>query len=546
MDFQNNDDLHSLMHLSQKEKNKRFYQATINNNTPLIFNLIKAGAQSNTIDLNGHSALHFAAHYGNNTAINFFLNEGLDLDLKDNEGCTPLYFAIKKGQFNTVKLLFTHNADFSIIDQNGCSLLQVATTCGHVEIVKFLIEKKANLEFKDIDGFTALHFAAEHNQTQIAEILLQAGANKEAKNIIGCTSLHIAVIKNSINTALFLVESKLKLDVVNNNFDTPLLLAAQHGRMEIIEILLKAGANKEAKNQGGNTCVHIAALKNHINILPLLFKFGANLDARNKTGDTALSLATWKGHFQVVKFLCKNGANLLAVNNNNNNILHQAAQHGRIAFIKFFIHLGIKNLNTRDCDGCTPLHFAVICKQKKETAFLIQNGANPNLQTLDCFTSLELAFRYHPNDLNFMFFLMSFLSLQDIQKHKSKNPEMIEIINVFNHELLKNQKRLYDLIGPCTMTTDHIFYPQGMPPELLAKQLELYFPEWYQYRLLKDIKAIFNTPYDLQEKQMNIKKSSCYLPSIAPAAIVKNSHAEPSNDIEMDFDFSKRRRSKSL
>jgi len=61
-------------------------------------------------DLNNNSAIHYAAIWGNNKALKYFISEGADVNAQGNHG-TPLTIAAGKGHYNTVRILLEHGAD---------------------------------------------------------------------------------------------------------------------------------------------------------------------------------------------------------------------------------------------------------------------------------------------------------------------------------------------------------------------------------------------------------------------------------------------------
>ena len=63
--------------------------------------------------------------------------------------------AARYGDLETVKLLIENGADINAKDEDGYTVLMHASFNGYLEIVKYLIEKGANVN-EDKDGVTAL------------------------------------------------------------------------------------------------------------------------------------------------------------------------------------------------------------------------------------------------------------------------------------------------------------------------------------------------------------------------------------------------------
>jgi hypothetical protein len=96
-------------------------------------------------------ALHMADHY---LAVFPFLNNWANA-----AGKTPLHIASQMGNIPIVNFLLEHGADVDIRDQQGNSSLHYASAYGHVEIVKLLLEAGCVHDWRNKEGFTASEFA---------------------------------------------------------------------------------------------------------------------------------------------------------------------------------------------------------------------------------------------------------------------------------------------------------------------------------------------------------------------------------------------------
>ena len=65
--------------------------------------------------LSGRTVIHFAAIYGNDEAISYYLsNTFLSINAQDNEGSTPLHYAVEKKYNSTINLLIESGAKTDI------------------------------------------------------------------------------------------------------------------------------------------------------------------------------------------------------------------------------------------------------------------------------------------------------------------------------------------------------------------------------------------------------------------------------------------------
>ena len=70
--------------------------------------------------LSGRTVMHFAAIYGNDDAISYYLsNTFLSINAIDNEGNTPLHYASENGFASTIDLLINSGAKTNITNNAG-------------------------------------------------------------------------------------------------------------------------------------------------------------------------------------------------------------------------------------------------------------------------------------------------------------------------------------------------------------------------------------------------------------------------------------------
>lgn len=116
--------------------------------------LLKYGASLKAKDYHG-KALHHAAIGGSIQMVDFLLEKGLKIDLKNESGHTPLMEAAV-------------NVEES------------------VEIIEYLVDRGANIDKKNNEKETALHIAIDVTYPHVVECLLELGANwspKEKNNL---------------------------------------------------------------------------------------------------------------------------------------------------------------------------------------------------------------------------------------------------------------------------------------------------------------------------------------------------------------------------
>jgi len=113
-----------------------------------------------------------------------------------NNDLKNLFNAIENNDVNEVKRLIEDGADLEARDERKRTALYVACSEGHLEIAKLLIENGADIEAKGYDNQTPLIAASIYNKIEIVKFLIKNGANIEATGFWDETALMLVTRLN--------------------------------------------------------------------------------------------------------------------------------------------------------------------------------------------------------------------------------------------------------------------------------------------------------------------------------------------------------------
>ncbi|KAF9790637.1 ankyrin repeat-containing domain protein [Thelephora terrestris] len=201
----------------------------------------------NSVDVDGRTALHWAAFSGALDITQYLLEQKAEVDKIDGSGWTALHIA-------------------------GILLLSVLVSAGNEDVVRELVGAGADVKKPNDKGLTPLHYAASKSRVDIAKFLIERGADnpkrqrlmpKTKRTNIHCSTGMIAVLlkplpgspKTRLNTAdrigteAFLWShhrwSHPRLMCSGN---TPLHLAMESAHAEAAIMLIEAGADRSREN----------------------------------------------------------------------------------------------------------------------------------------------------------------------------------------------------------------------------------------------------------------------------------------------------------
>ncbi|MCG9911178.1 MAG: ankyrin repeat domain-containing protein [Flavobacteriales bacterium] len=142
-------------------KAQDIHSAVLKDDTLMVKEAIKNGADINARDKYGASPLMTAARWGNIPMVQFLLRNGATPDQPRSEaGRTALHVACAYyGGMQICKALIAAGADVNAVTQKGESPLMLAATNGKADVVELLLQRGADKQKKDNSGKTALDYA---------------------------------------------------------------------------------------------------------------------------------------------------------------------------------------------------------------------------------------------------------------------------------------------------------------------------------------------------------------------------------------------------
>ncbi|KAG7187601.1 hypothetical protein KM043_016667 [Ampulex compressa] len=213
------------------------------------------------------------------------LQKGADINTGNVDGLTALHQACIDDDLDMVEFLVEKGADINRGDNEGWTPLHATASCGIISIAKYLIEKGCNLAAVNNDGELALDIAeSDEMEEMLQQHINEAGIDcdqarsEEERSMLsdakawrsgatgkdsihprsGATALHVAAAKGYIKVMNILLQARC--DVNAQDFDgwTPLHGAAHWGQLEACELLVENFCDMDIKNYAGQTAFDIA------------------------------------------------------------------------------------------------------------------------------------------------------------------------------------------------------------------------------------------------------------------------------------------------
>ncbi|KAJ5164864.1 uncharacterized protein N7500_006694 [Penicillium coprophilum] len=275
----------------------------------LVTALLEGGADPNTVDEIGTSALHNAARQGYWDIARLLLENNASPRIEDGNRATPLRLAVRAGQKEIVRLLLECDPPTAQTKESETyRLLHIAAAFGHTEIVQLLLD--CNTPTLGSNGEqTALHLAAAKGYHEICELLLKhdksldrsvwarlVGPSLEvdSKDYAGNTPFAYAVAKGHEQVVEVFLRSYPELSKTTDREKAlHFYKAIRAGKIEMVRIFLNHGTDTEMKDSYGYRALHVAVIAESMgymteatDMIKLLLAHGARVDSKDNDGRT--------------------------------------------------------------------------------------------------------------------------------------------------------------------------------------------------------------------------------------------------------------------
>src|SRR5256712_1858118 len=300
--------------------------AAMQGNKDAVRTLLKQGADVNTAQGDGMTALHWAAQKGDVDLATTLLYAGANVKAATRVGgYTPLLIASKIGNAPVMEAWGAGGADPGSATMNGTTALMFAAHAGNADAVKALIARGADVNAKEkVKGESALMIAAAYGRADVIRVLTAKGADpKVTTKVMDLAAFNkeeqerFAQFQQQQAQAAarggrggapepnrggrgFNPNAKPGIDRQYNFTElvgywggmAPLHFAARQGQIDAAKALLEARADINQRSSGDHsTPMLVAAINGHFDLAKVLLDKGADPNAAQHNGVTPLYAA---------------------------------------------------------------------------------------------------------------------------------------------------------------------------------------------------------------------------------------------------------------
>lgn len=365
----------------------------------IVMMLLEDGQNMEAKNEYNWTALHMATERGHAVIVQLLIDKGANVNAvtkmpgKRDSGATALHWAARNGYEKVLEILLENSAEINLQTEIGETPLYWASDNGQVGAVALLLDKGANLEAKSRHEYTPLHVAALGGEEACVKLLIERGADLSFTTKDGYSLVYLAIRGGAVELVQLLLEKGFD----PNSTGGGVLLWAAAGsfaqrRDDVVRLLLEWGADVSIRAENKDeTALHRSATFGHDTVARLLLESGAEVDAQNEDGETALHLATKWGFETVVQVLLEKGADVTTKTKAGKTALKLAAGGGHEAIVRHLLnHLG-GDLDSEAWLATSQMTKVAFEGDEKAMQLLLDKGADIAAENLAEETALQIA-----------------------------------------------------------------------------------------------------------------------------------------------------------
>ena len=176
--------------------------------------------------LQGWTPAHLACLLGNFDSLNYLIEQGADLYLRNDNGIAPIEELVRSDHLELLKCVYKPQKKV-MFEAGVYPLIHHAAGIEHSKCLQLFLNigVQVNELSNEVDAATPLHFAVLSNCLGNVETLLSRGADINQCDAEGNTAMHFAVMTKSIEMVMLLDSKGGQADIANGEGETPIMMS---------------------------------------------------------------------------------------------------------------------------------------------------------------------------------------------------------------------------------------------------------------------------------------------------------------------------------
>ncbi|MCW7463709.1 ankyrin repeat domain-containing protein [Leptospira limi] len=230
----------------------------------LVIDAVKKGYHSfeNQIDnfreFQSLPELHKAVIQSDLDQVKRIVSSGANLETKDKNGETALFYALDKNRINIARFLIQKKANVNVFNLHGRHIVHPAIKNNQYDLIKLMLDYGLNPNF-DGSGPTTLTLTANVNPNNFkcVRLFVEQGVNINALDKNHYSALmYLTMIENpNLEIVSYMISKKADVNAKDSSGRSilRLLIEKRSQNLALVKLLLKKGADIHSKDKEGQS-----------------------------------------------------------------------------------------------------------------------------------------------------------------------------------------------------------------------------------------------------------------------------------------------------
>ncbi|GKZ29817.1 hypothetical protein AbraIFM66950_006569 [Aspergillus brasiliensis] len=377
------------------------------------------------------TALDEAAQSSHPGMIEYLLSQGASLEGKGS-GC-PLYIAAVCDKPDNVQALINAKAEVNQ-SPSFAEWKPIHASFKSPKCLQILLNNNADIN-STAYGKTCLHLAVEQNQADTVDVLLKHQPKPDLEipypssldEDNGYTAVGLACNQGNYRIMKMLLTAGANKNHATEMGRRPIDICIRKGLSSAVKLLLQFRVTIDHVDKDGNTVLHHVSSITPKSVIRRLVDVGADVHIRNNKDATPLQSAVEAGNAAVIRYLLTKGADPNILVGEHSSLLHEACADQDLAstkalvdggagigwaeshrgsllgaalncyidpsqdLIQYLVETLSGNINGQGGPYGYPLLTACACGYDEQLRYLLEKGADPNVEDAAGHRTLHLA-----------------------------------------------------------------------------------------------------------------------------------------------------------
>ncbi|XP_055957569.1 uncharacterized protein LOC130013096 isoform X2 [Patella vulgata] len=342
--------------------------------------ILTKGGNIDDRDSVNNNMLHRACLYGILEAVEFILEQGVDIHSRGEYNISPILCCSESKIEPVAKLKLILTKGGNIDDRTSVNKNMLHRACSHgtLEAVEFILQQGVDIHSRGQYNMSPILCCSESQIEPVAKIklILTKGGNIDDRDSVNDNMLHRACLFGILEAVEFILEQGINIHSRGHNNMSPILCCSSSKIEPVakLKLILTKGGNIDDRNSVNDNILHRACLYGKLEAVEFILEQDINIHCRGEYNMSPILCCSSSNIEPVakLKLILTKGGKIDDRDSYNNNILHRACLDGKLETVEYLLGIGI-DINSKNKNNQTPLDYCRLPSvQSEEKVKLLQ------------------------------------------------------------------------------------------------------------------------------------------------------------------------------